>query len=140
MPDLCCVNVGTKYSPEYVEKLYHSAKRHSTVNYDFVVITDNPAHYQHLDVKTIPVDMKNWNNPKQGWWYKMYLFKPDLPIDNKVLYLDLDVVVVGNIDKFFDYKQDCMCICQDFNRVTIPKYHVSNSSVMYFDRNQYTHL
>lgn len=140
MPDLCCVNVGTKYSPEYVEKLYNSAKRNCTVDYDFVIITDNPVHYQHLDAKIITIEHDYWKNPKQGWWYKMYLFNPDLPIDNQVLYLDLDVVVVSNIDKFFNYKQDQMCICQDFNRVTIPKYHVSNSSVMYFDRAQYADL
>lgn len=59
---------------------------------------------------------------------------------NKVLYFDLDLVIINNIDKFFHHTSNKFCICQDFNRQFMPNYHVSNSSVMKFKANDYYHL
>ena len=33
-----------------------------------------------------------------GWWAKVQLFNPELPLAGRVLYLDLDVLVVGDLD------------------------------------------
>ena len=29
-----------------------------------------------------------------GWWYKPYVFNPDLPLKGTLLFIDLDVVIL----------------------------------------------
>jgi hypothetical protein len=67
-------------------------------------------------VDTIPL-RHGW----PGWWSKIELFSDAIPGD--LLYLDLDSVVVGDLQKL---KRDQTTVCSDFLR---PQ-HV-NSSVMY---------
>ena len=38
---LLCLKHGTKYGPEYVNKLYNMVKRNCSLDYEFVCLTDN---------------------------------------------------------------------------------------------------
>ena len=92
-----CVCVGTKYSYDYVEKLERGLHRHTTYDFDFDCIT---------------------RSKYPGWWAKMELF----PAKERTIYLDLDVIILGNIDFLFEYKGP-FCIMKNFGGVY-------NSSVM----------
>jgi hypothetical protein len=49
-----------------------------------------------------------------GWWLKLELFRRDLgDLQGTVLFLDLDVVIVGKIDCLFDFAPGQFCIIQD---------------------------
>lgn len=62
------------------------------------------------------------DSPLPGWWAKISLFEPGR-FDGRVLYLDLDVTVVGSLDEAADYPARFVAI-KDWERPTF------NSSVM----------
>lgn len=132
MLDVACVCVGDKYQPElHVKQLYTALRKHLQQPFQFNVITDYPDHnfYNTIDCRVIPVpDIELHSN--NLWWYKPYLFGKHFT--DRVLYLDLDVVIIDDISKFVEYDKSKFCICQDFNRRWIPDYTVSNSSIMYW--------
>jgi len=43
-------------------------------------------------VETIPL-----KHEYPGWWSKVELFRPDLPVEGRLLYLDLDTLIVGDL-------------------------------------------
>ena len=105
-----CMKWGTKYEPEYVRNLHAMVHRSMRGNYRFTCLTDRP---EGLDCDTIALP-----GNLEGWWNKVYLFKPGL-FEGPVLFLDLDVVVTGLLTPFFQGG-----IINDWN---LPGY---NSSVM----------
>lgn len=129
-----CIKHGTKYGPEYVNKLYNMVKRHCTLDIEFVCLTDNSTNLNpNITVLALPSEL-------QGWWCKPYMFSSDLPLKGTVLYTDLDVVIANNIDKLFTYKPDHWCTIRDFTRKMRPQWMRYNSSVIRFkagELNQY---
>ena len=68
----------------------------------------------------------------QGWWNKLQLFHPDTYLPGITLYMDLDVVITGNIDCFYSHEPQVeFCGMNDFNPVS----GVWNSSIMRFKQN-----
>jgi hypothetical protein len=132
--NIVCVRVGPAYSTEYVDKLYDMVRANCTKDFDFWCITDMPhdnPNVKFVKVQPLPVPVR-WM-----WWYKMYMFKYDIGLSGPCFYIDLDVIINGNIDKFLNSYDGNFWICQDFNRKVRPDYPVSNSSVMLFEHEQY---
>ncbi len=123
--NILCVRFGNKYSQEYVVKLRNMVERHLTVPYTFNCLTDDPKPLQ--GVRSIL--RQNQGYPK-GWWHKVHMFDPSLPLSGRILYLDLDVVIHRNIDKLATtWTKDFIGI-RDFNRKFHPSYRYLNSSIM----------
>lgn len=131
MYNLICVHHGNAYGPEYVLNLWKSAKNHSTKNFNFYVFTDNiEQHPQNLGWNFIKLpDYSNIEN-FLPWWHKLEVFNHSHRIIGNNLYMDLDVVMVGNIDELWDWQSSKFRICQDFNRAFSKNISQSNSSVM----------
>ena len=106
--NLVCVNVGDKYSPDCVERLFSMVMRNTTREFNFYCLTDNPSHYSQ---PIIPLPL---TQPLFGWWNKMFLFKPGILPDGKYLYFDIDVVIIDNIDSLLEF--DGFGIARDFVR------------------------
>lgn len=129
-----CLKHGTKYSADYVNRLYNMVKRHCTLDYEFVCLTDDPKDInENVKIITLPGGLS-------GWWYKPYMFSQDLPISGIVLYMDLDVVIGSNIDKLFTWEPNHWCIIRDFTRAMRPKWHKYNSSVIRFRTGELNHI
>ena len=80
---------------EYVKKLRRQVRKHLTLPHEFFVVTDDPASfYPRMKVKPAALP---------GWWEKLRLFKPGMFPDGRVLFLDLDTFIVGNIDDIASY-------------------------------------
>lgn len=129
MNHVVCLKHGTKYSADYVNVLYNMVRRNLTVPFEFTCFTENP---QGLDsgirVKELP------NLPKtSGWWYKPMFFNPNLGLQGKLLFLDLDLIVFRNIDCLFEYDVNNFCIIRDFNRYMNRSWMKMNSSVFRLD-------
>ena len=75
---VACVQVGNYLGrgEEYVRKLRAGVQWHLSIPHDFVVIDQSD---------------------KPGWWAKIDLFQPGR-FDGRVLYLDLDTVIVGPLE------------------------------------------
>lgn len=123
--NVICLKHGVKYSFDYVNRLYSMVKRHSTYEIDFYCITEDPSNL-HPEIKILPLPS---NLPLQGWWYKPYLFSKNFPVIGDLLFIDLDVVIIKNIDCFWDYEPNKFCIIRDFTRSQVSDWQRFNSSV-----------
>lgn len=94
---MCCVKWGTKYGPRYVNILRAMVARHLAAPHRFVCLTEDPSGLEH-QVRALQL-----RPGRQGWWNKVELFRPGL-FGGRVLYLDLDVVVVGPLDGLVAHK------------------------------------
>lgn len=89
---VCCVYYGSKYPVEYVLKLKNSVKRNLPLAHEFVCLSDREIE----GIKTLP--LPQLSKGVEGWWQKINLFQPGIFADGtRVLYLDLDVVVTGDL-------------------------------------------
>ena len=103
----CVLSEGPKrtYNKSHVDRLESMVAKHLKQPYQFVCIEDSPF---------------------PGWWAKINLFQPDR-FQGRILYLDLDVTVTGNIDDLANYPGSFV-ICRDWASLS-----VFNSSVMSWD-------
>jgi len=125
-----CLKHGTKYSYDYVNKLYAMVKKNLTIPFQMVCLTEDSKGI-HKDVMILPLPPG-----LQGWWCKPYIYSKDLPIQGTILYLDLDVVISGNMNKLIEYCPEDWCTIRDFTRVMRPKWEKYNSSVVRFKTGQ----
>jgi len=130
-----CVRFGNKYGISYVEKLRNMVKRHLTMPYEFVCLTDDPT-----PIKDVRLIVQKNSGYARGWWHKVHMFDPNLPLTGRILYMDLDVVVCGNLDKLVTtYQHDFLGI-RDFNRKYYKNWKNLNSSVMSWVSGTQTHI
>jgi len=108
-------------------------RRHSTVPFGFACITEDASHLNQ-DIKIIPI-------PKypglQGWWYKPWVFSSELPLEGTIIFLDLDIVIIDNIDSLWTYNPGRFCIIRDFNRSSIRDWSKFNSSIFKFEKGNF---
>lgn len=95
MHNVACLKHGTKYDADYVNKLFNAIKRNSTVDFLFHCFTDN-NNGLNKDVITHPLPHSN----VEGWWQKLFLFSDEIDITGRILFLDLDTLITGNIDHY----------------------------------------
>ena len=90
MIDIVCFSWGLKFPNSYVNNLYRSVQRNTTVPHRFICYTDRP---EGIECETRPflVDLP-------VWWYIIGLTNPQHDHTEKVVYMDLDTIITGNID------------------------------------------
>ena len=125
MITVLCVRFGDLYGREYVERLRNMVSRNITVPYEFACLTDDKTPIE--GVRTI--FQKNAGYARQ-WWHKVHMFDPALPIDGRIIYFDLDVVINANVDKLISAASSDFLGIRDFNRKFHPSWRILNSSTM----------
>lgn len=127
MINVVFVKTGNKYQATHVNRLCRLIHINSTLPIKFHVLTDNPAGIDsEVNCIKIPEDL-------DGWWNKLWLFWPELPITGDILYFDLDVIPVSNIDELLTYDSSRFTIIQDYGQPDM----WYNSSVMKFQAGKY---
>lgn len=102
--NIICMKWGTKYGPEYVNKLYGMIKRNITLPFTLTCFTDDSKGINSA-ITILPLPTLNLpsGTPERGW-NKLSTLQENLgDLHGEVLFLDLDVVIVGNINDFFTY-------------------------------------
>ncbi len=139
MITVACVKWGDKYGAESVNRLQQMVAKNLTVKHNFVCITDD---MDDVDCDTI---LPTNELELDGWWAKMFLYKPEL-LTGKVLYLDLDVVIQNNIDALVSYSDGFCGVFTKWNEVetdntysygTLRNKKPFNSSVLTFTAEYY---
>ena len=111
MIQIICIKWGTKYSPDYIEKLFRGIQRNTSKEFSFVCFTDNSdgINEEKIITKPLPYYTGDWHS-KIGL-YNKELYNPE----DQIFYFDLDTVITGNLDEILSY-QGNFIILRDFYR------------------------
>lgn len=144
MTTVACLFVRGEYpyTIEYVSRLYAMVRRWMDRPCRFVCLTDQPERMPE-GIDAIQVRKL----PGLAYWTKLELFNPARQFTGRVLYLDLDTLVVAPLAPILDYPAPC-ALTDDpirpkqktvdrFGRAIVRKF---NSSVMVWDGGTQTDL
>lgn len=101
---IICMKWGTLYSADYVNVLYSACRKNMSAPFRFVCFTDvatglDPA-IEVQSIPALPLQPQDWFS---GAWPKLAVFGNDLHgIDGRCLFIDLDSVICGPLDPFFE--------------------------------------
>jgi hypothetical protein len=111
--NVICIKWGTKYGPDYVNKLRNMVQRHLKRPHRFVCLTDDTTGIDPtIETKAIPMVGFSEFDERKPWtfghgWLKLTSFAPTLyDLRGRTLFLDLDIVIVDSLDPFFDAQAD----------------------------------
>jgi alpha-N-acetylglucosamine transferase len=116
------------YSPIWIERLQHMVEKNLSIPHRFVCLSNTEVPCERISLK------QNW----PGWWSKVELFRPNL-FEDRVLYLDLDLLVLNDLESFVNYPSEFSIIHTSSGKrgviprkdgLEIKKY---NSSIMVFN-------
>lgn len=145
---VCCVWVkgAYPYTAEYVVRLERMVRRHLPRPFRFVCLTDQPkALPKHIETVVVSTPEDPVPEPTRGIWTKIELFNPFREWNrhgDRVLFLDLDVLVVANLESIVDtpaalaLTEDALVLerahldTDRFGRKVVRRF---NSSVIVFD-------
>jgi len=130
------------YTPEYVTRLERMVRRHLARPFRFVCLTDRPELLPGIE--TIRIRSLGDTVPRngQGYWAKVKLFDPALGFTGRLLYIDLDSLIVAPLDPIVDYPASLAlttdALVYERAHLTIDRYGRQlvrrfNSSVMVWD-------
>jgi hypothetical protein len=95
---------------EYVNVLFDMIHRNlpfGSMARFFCLTDDSAGLTPNIHPIALPADL-------EGWWGKLYLFKPGLfPDGARMVYFDLDTLIVGVLDQVMAYRGDC-ALLRDF--------------------------
>lgn len=126
-----CLKWGTRYGSEYVNRLYSMVSRNTQRPLRVVCFTDDPTGIRpEVDVKPMPP----FDLPERMRFHpfrRMFIFQETLAdLTGSVLHLDLDLLVTGSIDGFFDHRPELDFIVAE--NWTQPGKRIGNMSVFRF--------
>jgi hypothetical protein len=132
--NVICIKWGTKYGPHYVNRLRSMVARHLSHPHRFVCFTDDAEGIDaEVEVHPLPEVRLPDGLPERGWG-KLGTFHEGLAgLEGPTLFLDLDLVVVGSLDAFFEHPGEFLII-RDYKPFRKPsERYVGNSSVYRFE-------
>jgi hypothetical protein len=126
-----CAKWGTRYPAAYVNCLWSMIRRNTKRDTRLVCYTDD-ASGVHPDVVALPMPSFRLPASKAELpWRKVAFWQPQLEgISGDVLFVDLDVVITGSIDAFFDFEpEETFCVIENWTQMGSK---IGNTSVYRF--------
>ena len=102
---------GTRYNYNYVNNLYEAIQKHTLKPTKLICFTDNDSNISNnVLCRALP----KINIPEEisvTPWRKLSIWQyPLFDLDGDILFLDLDLVITNNLDKFFSFKPGTFCV------------------------------
>ncbi len=144
MVNVVCLKWGQLYGPDYVNKLYRGIARNLTLPFRFVCFTDDPSGIvEPVECKPLPPIELLPSRPSSAH-RKLSLFAETLDdLEGPTLFLDLDVVIVGSMDRFFEYPGE-FCIIHNWierrKAIFRKRPWIGNSSVFRFTVGRHAYI
>lgn len=95
MLKICTVYFKGLYSPDYVSNIYRSLKKHSSVPFEFICLSDT------TDIEADVILPYNHHSDVVKHWHKLKFFSPQFAYQNlndDIIIMDIDQIIVNNID------------------------------------------
>ncbi|MDB5525328.1 MAG: hypothetical protein JWM58_3091 [Rhizobium sp.] len=150
--NVICIKWGSMYGAEYVNNLRRGVARHLKRPHRFVCFTDDTAGLDSA-VETFPLpDLDLPAGHRDRRWRKLGLFRRDLAdLKGTTLFLDLDLVIVDDLEPFFEHPGTFLIIRDDdlFRAKPLRKlnpardrflHSVGNSSVFRYEVGQHSYI
>ena len=135
LQNIICMKWGQRYSSIFVNRLYESIQRHTRKKTRLICFTDNKKGInKNVFCKALP-KIKLPQAIKYTPWRKLSVWQyPLLELEGDVLFLDLDLVITGNIDRFFDFMPGEYCVIENW---TQKGENIGNTSCFRFPSGKY---
>ena len=138
MQTIICMKWGSRYNSRFVNTLYSSIKRHTTRPTKLYCFTDDVNGIDsEVICKPLPkiilpkeIEFSPWRK-LSVWQYPLYNLKGD------ILYLDLDLIITGNLDRFFDFNPGQYCVIENWTQVGK---NIGNTSCFRFPVGKYSNI
>lgn len=119
--NVLCLKWGTLYSADYVNRLYRGVKAHLHRPFRFVCVTDDATGLDAaIDAQPFPampegMHFVGWYDRWPNIFVKLLVFGRGFAgLAGPTLFLDIDQVITGDIDCFFDYRPGEFCIIRNW--------------------------
>ena len=96
MLKICTVFFKGFYPSSYVARLYDSLIKHTTLDFEFICLSDDP------NVKADVILPYNHHSNIKKHWHKLKFFSPDFAYqhrDDYIVVMDIDQVILKNVDE-----------------------------------------
>lgn len=134
-----CMKWGDRYPADFANRLYRMVRRNLSGELRFICFTDDEnglipeVEYHPLP----PIDL-----PEQyRWlpWRKISLWQDNLAGLNgqEVLFLDVDLIVTGPLDDFFEYQPGAFCVAENWTQKGMG---IGNTSVYKWTVGEHTEI
>lgn len=130
---------GKRYGADYANRLYSMVRRNTSRPTRLLCFTDDATGIVK-DVTCHPLPPIPGIPERVQWkgWRKISLWQaPLVDLEGDVLFLDLDLVVTGPLDDFFDFEKGRFCVIKNW---TQPKLRIGNTSVYRFPVGKHTYI
>ena len=109
--NVICIKWGTKFGPEYVNRLYKMVQKNLSLPHRFVCFTDSAEGLaEGIEVRELPPYEDNPNIGDKGW-RKLSLFNEQLAdLEGTALFWDLDIVIRRDLTPFFEAKGEFLIV------------------------------
>lgn len=103
--NIVCMKWGTRYGPDWVNRLYGMVMRNTSWTVRFVCFTDDDTGIRpEVEIKPLP-DVR-FDSSLGRYWPKLGLMQaglggPDNALTGMTLFLDLDLLIIDSIDDLF---------------------------------------
>lgn len=137
--NVLCLKWGNYYSADYVNRLYAGVARNLSRPFRFVCVTDSSEGVRsEVECVPFPEDPHVIGRPWPNIFVKLLLFRDGFAnLVGSTLFLDVDLLVTGPLDRFFDYRPGEFCIIHNWverrKRLFRPLPNIGNSSCFRFE-------
>ena len=118
--NVLCMKWGDYYTADYVNRLYAGVKHYLHLPFRFVCVTDDATGIRP-EVETVPfppdpkVPGRLFSRPWPNIFAKLAFFKDGFAqLKGPTLFLDIDLLVTGNLDRFFLFHPGEFCIIHNW--------------------------
>lgn len=134
MKNIICMKWGTKFGPNYVNTLAAMVRRHLHSKHRFICFTDDGKGLDsRIEVWPLPELSLPGHLPERGWNKLTVFTNPLADLEGQVLFLDLDVLILGDLEPFFTQPGKFLIVHEWGFKDPV----IGNSSVFRFEVNQH---
>ena len=135
---------GGRYGPHFANRLYGGVGRHLKRAFRFLCLTDDETGLRP-EIESYPLPSIDLPNEfARSAWLKLGLFQDKIgDMEGECLFLDLDLLITGNMDCFFDYMPGKKCIIHNWvqkHQIFKKQPNIGNSSVFRWPANTTQHI
>ena len=138
MQTIICMKWGNRYNYVYVNRLYKAICKHTKNKTQLICFTDD---HSNIDENVVCRPLPDINLPKTILftpWRKMSVWQSKLFKNGAdILFLDLDLVITGDLDRFFTYKPGQYCVIENWTQMGE---NIGNTSCFRFPVDKYDYI